>query len=161
MQAKLTENGIDVPSMLKPEKPGDQDENMEDANKESHDDHEDHDDDDDYDFDSDDSDNCEPIPGDGLLEQIFHLQNKESANQLGISMKTKSRTKPLAKNNADKQNKLGVSARPDFARTTKSNPSSKKSKSTQSNDMGKLQKLERQRVEHDKLFRVVEDAFTA
>ena len=44
------------------------------------------DDESDYDseFDSDDE-NRAPVPGGDLLEQIFHLQNVENANKLGIS----------------------------------------------------------------------------
>ena len=85
---------------------GDQDEDMKDNGG---------DDDDSYDDDdlsSDSSDNGIPVPGEGLLQQIFHLQNKDNANQLGISMKEPSKSKPLAKKQSEKQNKLGASAHP-------------------------------------------------
>ncbi len=68
MQAKLSENGISVPSKLKPEKVGDQDENMEMA---ADDDSEEEDEENPYDNDSDSdsgSDRGIPVPGEGLLE---------------------------------------------------------------------------------------------
>ena len=55
---------------------------------------------------SDDSDRATPVPGEGLLGQIFFLQKKELENNMGLSMR-EPKSKPLQKNTDT--NKLGKS----------------------------------------------------
>ena len=81
MKAKMQENGIAIPSKHKPENASD---NMdENAAAVGEGDNDEDSDDSDY-TDSDDEDK-EIVPGEGMLEQIFHLQNIENANKLGLS----------------------------------------------------------------------------
>ena len=107
----------------------------------------------DYDSELDsDDERTTPVPGGDLLQQIFHLQNVENANKLGIIQKTTS--KPLMKKKAP-ANKLGQSqqasmqSRPQHANASKPTPS------TTSSTKGRFEQ------EQDKLFRVVEAAFKA
>ena len=53
--------------------------------------------DDDSSYDSESSEEKGPVPGEDLLKQIFHLQNKDNAKALGISQKQTKKSKPLVK----------------------------------------------------------------
>ena len=91
MQAKMKEAGVELPERATRESAQNASSHVQ---EEDNEDEEDDESDYDSEFDSDDE-NRAPVPGGDLLEQIFHLQNVENANKLGISQKTQS--KPLMK----------------------------------------------------------------
>ena len=81
------------------------------------------------------SDNGIPVPGEGLLQQIFNLQTQEKANELGISMKNESKSKPLA-SKEEKNSKLSASTHP-IINSRKTKSAGKHSSSNQSSQLSR------------------------